>query len=79
MGDKIKIFGCDNCGHKLEAYPPDDSYTNFFLKACCEKSMERKIECDNCDFVNTRFWCVPHPAVAGGIFGGASRSIYDEL
>lgn len=73
-----KEFGCDNCGHKLIAISPDDSYTNFFIKQCCEKSIERKIECDDCDFRNIRYWCIEHfiPPVIMGI--GAKDPYADD-
>ena len=58
-----KEFGCDNCNHKLVAISPDDTYTNFFINRCCEKSIERKIECDNCNFMNMRYWCIRHSFV----------------
>lgn len=58
-----KEFGCDQCGRELIAISPDDSYTQFFMKPCCEKSIERKIECDNCNFMNVRYWCIHHTVV----------------
>lgn len=59
-----KEFGCDNCGNEITAISPDDSYTQFFIKTCCEKSIERKIKCSACNSMNTRYWCVFHRVFA---------------
>jgi len=63
-----KEFACDQCGRKMEAYPPDDSYTTFFIKSCCEKSIERKYECDDCNFRNVRYWCVRHTVIVSASY-----------
>ena len=64
-----KEFPCDNgtCNHTIIAVSPDDSYTQFFSERCCEKSKEKKYECENCGFINTRFWCVKHPSKIIGL------------
>ena len=59
-----RVFGCDNCGGKMTVYPPDGSYTEFFVKECCKKSLERAYECGNCDHKNVRYWCIRHMASA---------------
>jgi len=61
-----KEFPCDNgiCNHIITATSPDDSYTQFFSERCCEKSKEKKYECESCDFINTRFWCIHHLVIA---------------
>ena len=68
MKDKSEpqVFGCDNCEGKMIAYPPDGSYTKFFVKRCCEQSLERGYECDNCHHKNVRYWCVFHVAMSLG-------------
>lgn len=60
---KHRDFSCDNCGRKITAYPPDGAYTQFFIKKCCEKSLERGYDCDNCTQRNIRYWCVFHTAI----------------
>ena len=72
-----KEFGCDNCGHAITAISPDDAHHELLLERCCEKSLERKIECDNCDFVNTRFWCIRHLVMASS--GYDTEEIQSEL
>lgn len=61
--EKRRDFSCDNCGHKITAYPPDDAHNQFSIKRCCEKSIERSYECDNCDYGNIRYWCFFHLAI----------------
>ncbi|PIN82892.1 MAG: hypothetical protein COV65_04945 [Nitrosopumilales archaeon CG11_big_fil_rev_8_21_14_0_20_33_24] len=57
-----KEFPCDNgtCNHTIIAVSPDDRYTQFFSDRCCEKSKEKKYQCENCDFINIRYWCIEH-------------------
>ena len=66
---KEREFSCDNCGKKVTAYPPDDTYSEFLINECCEKSLKRSYECDNCNERNVRYWCQIHPyfAVTSGI------------
>jgi hypothetical protein len=61
-----KEFGCDNCGHLITAISPDDGHTQFFIQPCCDKSLERKYDCDDCNFRNTRYWCIHHVAIVSG-------------
>lgn len=70
MADKNKShdFSCDNCGRKITADPPDDVYTQFFVDSCCEESLERFHECDNCDHRNKRYWCFFHIVVVSSSF-----------
>ena len=76
MADKKKNyeFSCDECSGRVVAYPPDGTYTNFSVKRCCEKSIERFIRCSGCDHKNKRFWCVPHMNV-----GSVSSDHYQGL
>ena len=71
-----KEFSCDQCGHLIVAISPDDSHHEFFLERCCEKSLERKIECDNCDFMNTRYWCIHHTVIASTSYDTESDTSY---
>ena len=66
--EKSHDFSCDNCGRKITAYPPDGMYTKFYVNRCCEKSLERSYECDNCDQKNIRFWCYFHRVFAASSY-----------
>lgn len=57
-----KEFGCDNskCNHKIVAVAPDDSYVHLYIKPCCKESIKKEYECENCHFVNVRYWCITH-------------------
>jgi len=57
-----KEFPCDNekCNHAIIVLSPDDAHTNLYVKSCCKLSIEKKYECENCDHVNIRYWCVSH-------------------
>ena len=50
-----KEFGCDHCGAKIEAWSPDDHHTILELKGGPE-SVERKIECPECEEISIRYW-----------------------
>jgi len=73
-----KEFSCDNgtCNHTIIAISPDDSFTQFFSERCCDKSKEKKYECENCKFINTRFWCVRHRVIASTNYDTESDTSY---
>ncbi|BDQ30296.1 hypothetical protein NZNM25_10590 [Nitrosopumilus zosterae] len=72
-----KEFGCDNngCNHTIVVTSPDDVYTRLLRDVCCDESMEKKYECDDCHFMNTRYWCVKHPS---HVIGFGAKDPYDE-
>lgn len=77
-----KEFPCDNgtCNHTIVAISPDDEHTELLRDRCCDKSIEKQYECDNCKHINTRFWCVKHPShVAGPIIASGGIDIEEGL
>jgi len=60
-----RVFGCSQCSHGIEVYPPD-SYHLFIQTEPCEYGDSQKIEvnCAKCGTKNIRFWDVYHPVVA---------------
>ena len=67
--NKKREFACNECNEMFVTYPPDDMYTSCFMTKHCEKSLERFIECDNCNHKNERFWCYHDGEVLCGPIG----------
>ena len=78
--DTQREFLCDKCHQfKFIDLPPADGYTNFLVNRCCEKSIERFYDCENCNHRNIRYWCYSHPfiASAGINVNDALDDVYD--
>jgi predicted nucleotide-binding protein len=60
-----RVFGCSQCGHGIEIYPPD-SYHVMLQIDPCEQGDSQKIEvtCDKCGKRNVRYWDVYHFVLA---------------
>ena len=80
MSDKSqREFMCDKCHlFKFIDLPPADGYTNFLLEKCCEKSIERFYDCENCEYRNVRFWCYNHPVGVSASFASRLTDPIDD-
>ncbi|MGA3110234.1 MAG: hypothetical protein ABSD99_12425 [Candidatus Bathyarchaeia archaeon] len=50
-----KELCCDHCGAEITVQPPDDQHTVLALEAGT-KSIQSKVQCDQCKMENIRYW-----------------------
>ena len=70
----VKEFGCEHCGHKIEAFPPDDSHSIFSLTKTKEDCIKTTYKCEDCHAEIIRYWCTKDPRM---IFGIGAKDPYD--
>lgn len=62
-----KEFGCDQCGNRITAIPPDDIHTVLLVNKGEEKDcIETTYKCDDCNKDIIRYWCAKSLRHVGG-------------